>query len=114
MIHVASLKLSKELYALSGWEYEDESGITTLLSSVNLRDRCPAYELGYLLRKLQDAGGRITVLYSRSFGGWYAKYEDKWDEANDCEAGASLTPEDVAVKLAIKLFEKGVLKRDEP
>ncbi len=118
MMNVARLDLCKELYELSGWaqslyEHELLSGehYTTTLprkamehSSQNIY--IPAYDLGYLLRKLQT-----TIDYLRPSTvskQWVVK--GPWSEDEDSLIYAD-TPEDAAALLAIELFKQGVLKR---
>ena len=118
MMNIARLDLCKELYELSGWaqslyEHELLSGehYTTTLprkamehSSQNIY--IPAYDLGYLLRKLQT-----TIDYLRPSTvskQWVVK--GPWSEDEDSLIYAD-TPEDAAALLDIELFKQGVLKR---
>lgn len=78
----------------------------------------PAYDLGYLLRKLQplskiqNLSESYIVLDHADYLGWRARLESKYDSHRDkwIEQHAD-TPEDAACKLAIELFKSGVLKR---
>lgn len=63
----------------------------------------PAYDLGYLLRKLPSD----TVIWRNVFR-WHIR-----NEAFDKSASASL-PEDAACKLAIELFKQGILPAPTP
>jgi hypothetical protein len=139
-MNVASLELCKELYELSGWQYdeagsyiqdpEDEQNTfhTTDGDGGYFRTVCPAYDLGYLLRKLPM---RVDFPEELKIGGgmsspeyfvlcqhidtmshyWDAYYQhedsDNWIEELSVQAN---TPEDAGCKLAIKLFELGIIK----
>lgn len=123
MSHVANIDLCRELYELSGWE-DTESWLSAsdLLPEVidgkktgrYKRQQVPAYDLGFLLRKLPavideapltlctDGTGVLEEIY------WCAYYfsapviyKTGYDDK---------TPEDAACKLAIELFKQGVLK----
>lgn len=94
MSDVASLDLCKELYEVSEWEADAfRDGIT------------PAYDLGYLLRKLPV---HISIESHATLDGkgsrWYKAVDNSAEES--CRA---VTPEDAAAKLAIELFKQGVL-----
>jgi hypothetical protein len=107
----ASLELSKDLYALSGWGrwpdptnwYSKHGGLNHSYMPANLeveRGYVPAYDLGYLMRKFAGKGG-IELRHGdqgcvASSHLWYAEAD---------------TPEDTVAKLAIELFKCGVLKR---
>lgn len=111
-MHVASLELCKELYELSGWEntekvwFEFSDGIMPHTNDLKPeqfeRWICRAYDLGYLLRKLQDG----TVLFKQERG--YAAV----GRGPFPETFATDTPEDAACKLAIELFKQGILERE--
>lgn len=139
-MNVASLELCKELYELSGWKdtllehksydngetltlpYDDDSGKKYF---------CPAYDLGYLLRKLQATANRewsngwkgydITFFWDEIDKDWSARFkntdadDDKFfgDKTgvygfNRFEEVADI-PEDAACKLAIELFKQELL-----
>ena len=100
MSQVASRELCKELYELSGWDGTDEQ------YHVGMAEYCPAYDLGYLLRKLPAkipfSDGEITLRVEIWWaGGWYAHYG-----IYDWKAAIADTPEDAACKLAIELFNR--------
>jgi hypothetical protein len=116
-MNIASFELCKELYKLSGWEdgtntelyVSDKQG--KYLATVNkesfpmdkMGKFIPAYDLGYLLRKL-PAG---VVIHKHASGyQMFDSYEHK------TMSTAYDTPEDTACKLAIELFKQGVLKHD--
>lgn len=138
-MNVASLELCKELYELSGWETnETEYWTTSIENYVSLPTNrigskiCPAYDLGYLLRKLPPAiRVRADWLYlyimpGHSEGGvWLSGYRRMWpiklspfiDYSKSKEyllnrIEPSDTPEDAACKLAIELFKVGILTRE--
>lgn len=132
-MNTVSLKLCKELYKLSGWEMENGDtyykkysltkwatpiprGVHTL--SGELEWECPAYSLGYLLRKLP---GHIAITSTN----WDNIHTEKPEgQELDYQAVACYqsnikrllvqqtadTPEDAACKLAIELWKAKVLK----
>lgn len=111
-MNVASLELSKELYELSGWEDVSNTHVfygthwdiskASMTESIGLQNmHLPAYDLGYLLRKLD--GFDIQLNYSNQWRTWNC-WADDYD-------GKADTPEDAACKLAIELFKQGVLTR---
>lgn len=113
MSHVASLELSKKLYELSGWKlgkfgwtFWDKDGI--LATRIDLADEpqnilCPAYDCGYLLKKLHEY---IEKLMPQSQMRWAIEY---YDEPLKPAYIYGDTIEDALASLAIKLFEKGAL-----
>lgn len=128
-MNVASLDLCKELYELSGWQTENNYHMNfdmpvVLMASVNPDGTyyeagvCPAYDLGYLLRKLPAyfEGYQLIVAVGVGVG-----------TANTWQAGFYLpskktgrhiqidvSPEDAACKLAIELFKQKILTREAP
>lgn len=150
---VASLNLCKELYELSGWEpnswwwTEDYQG-TTKDTKWSVSDEpiiasgrneglssYPAYDLGYLLRKLprklngvnsKQRDGNFNLYASRGKTAWVASYADADGSIirrlkKDAESqnnrnfwfihGSSDTPENATAKLAIELWKQGVLSK---
>lgn len=125
-MNVASLENCKELYELSGWDETDKTwnsfhgdppevvftnrSIGTILH--------PAYNLGYLLRKLPRsiANGGISFLdleaslFLQPGGGitWQAGYRVGVAQAQ--VLATANTPEDAAAKLCIELIKEGVIK----
>jgi hypothetical protein len=111
-MNFANSELCQELYDLSGWLtgidgycYVSPTGerrgfeVRTLKDTENDRARvCPAYDLGYLLRRLPP-GNVLTSL------------EDKWIASSSPKVTTAATPEDAATKLAIELFKHGILPR---
>ena len=121
-MNVASLELCKELYELSGWEdistgaqywlefKGQEAALFGFKFAYEFDDGIPAYDLGYLLRKLPP---RI-VLSQRTGKTWDA----------DCYCGQvngvrvkdtsvyahANTPENATAKLCIELIKQGILK----
>lgn len=114
-MNVASLELCKELYELSGWNigefawasWNNEDKVLYEMGGWDERVDwlCPAYTLGYLLRKLQDAGLPVLESFKERNGNirWASKIVGQYFELAD-------TPEDALTKLAIELFKQGVLK----
>lgn len=120
-MHVASLELCKELYELSGWKNGkhtwylehayDPNGIWIERDDWDLNKVetnmseyfYPAYDLGYLLRKLPPVSKVINCSNERTqiYGALFP--EGKLTFQAD-------TPEDAACKLAIELFKQGILK----
>lgn len=126
-MNVATLANCKELYELSGWKpshwwawygHREVDTKYEVLDHTTAETICPAYDLGYLLRKLPEyQDGDLTVRQHRYE--WQAGYGFDgvvflgiWNGTN-LEASGD-TPEDAACKLAIELFKQGVLNREEP
>lgn len=122
MIHVACLDLCRELYELSKWEniYHRWSkniyGKDVVIDTSAAGSTVPAYDLGYLLRKLPQ---NSWIGYTDTSGhrGYALAYTFAWNEKGDyiskiaeCRAD---TPEDAACLLAIELFQRGILKQDQ-
>lgn len=120
-MNVASLELSKELYELSGWDdtsfkWEEvgEYGWDVAKASYLAAEDFPAYDLGFLLRKLPPFIGNHVLTIEKDPIHYYAGYI----EIGRNGKGALLspyrqeadTPEDAVAKLAIELFKSGVLK----
>lgn len=99
---VASLELCKELHTLSGWETPLDQ------FHYNEGEPLPAYDLGYLLRKLQR---NHVELYGLTTGEWTARAY--WHSTEQARAEYADTPEDAAAKLAIELFKQGILTKGE-
>lgn len=110
-MQVASLELCKELYELSGWSsqitHNEPTPSSSLVGQVPI---CPAYTLGYLLRKLpvtvpnEEVKLNLTRFSENFYTASYA-WEDDFAPYGDGN-----TPEDAACKLAIELWKQGVLK----
>lgn len=128
-MNVASLELCQNLYELSGWtlrrpEYDIEKAWrpTPLASGDNYRlinigpnttKDIPAYDLGYLLRKLPAI--RLEIWHNghvvmKWFPDGVASKLDKFKRGITVEAD---TPEDAAVKLVMQLFKQKILKREQ-
>lgn len=112
-MNVASLELCKELHELSGWE--DEDSLEWHYGNNNElwhRDEemtgflCPAYDLGYLLRKLPFFTD--IAIFPASRGESYAKAEL---EQHNLYITAD-TPENAATKLTIELFKQNILTKE--
>lgn len=124
-MNVSSKDLCQELYELSGWDdcdrhyYRVPSGPDVLSDSIGKfypeeGYDYPAYDLGYLLRKLPYG----LIIYKGKKG--YSV-----GSGNTAHLGEIAThhllrfsrfcadiPEDAACKLAIELFKAGILKRE--
>lgn len=143
-MNVASLELCKELYELSGWANPDasvplEKASTYWTSWVWCKESqasdwdiyiageehsihgfshlLPAYDLGYVIRKLPPLIGKArfpVICYPINM--WVAGYTsdiDSWHTLKQFDhTEAANTPEDAACKLAIELLKQGILKKD--
>lgn len=135
-MNVASLELCKELYELSGWEtkkddtnlyhiqQEGEHSVSPVVfDNCCWREYegneivCPAYDLGYLLRKLPmlipavpDDGDPylFQMTEGAKSGTWQIDYRDVDD--GQFTAAVADTPEDAACALLIKLIEEKVIE----
>ncbi len=106
-MNVASLDHCRKLHEASGWTDTEftyyinggqYSGEVYHRSMVFDKDgNLPAYDLGYLVRKLR---GELLVLDDSEMGLFFRSML------------TLATLEDAAAKLAIELFKQGVLKRD--
>lgn len=109
----ANLELCKELYELSGWVPERvSSGVWECGSTLNRghalllgHGDIPAYELGYLLRRLPQ----FAMIYKDASSGDYRAAINVGEGRPKFWAD---TPEDAACMLAIELLKRGYLKRD--
>lgn len=131
-MNVASLELCKELHELSGWvktswlyfKAPSRANSWSLITSEgyweavkahsgNELDTIPAYDLGYLLRKLPVGLGQHTlrIFIQANIGDgtiWGAAYALPTKKTARYVNTAD-TPEDAAAKLAIELWKQGVL-----
>lgn len=121
-MNVASLELCKELYDLSGWadvNYAWNTGNGRVMrlyvddGEILHRDDYPAYDLGYLLRRLPikapNLKGSVNYWFTLTTihtGEWMAWYDGTAGQAY------GNSPEDAAAKLAIKLFKQGILVKE--
>lgn len=113
-MNIASLELCKELLKLSGWSDTtfvfrfDGNSFTPSIRhpEIDSPTLVPAYDLGYLLRKLPTRTS-ISKLYRIQFEKTVIYQADSL-EISGVETAD--TPEDAACKLAIELFKQGVLK----
>lgn len=120
MADVAGLKLCRELYDLSGWNdtffrWADHGKDSFFGVFVDDGLHPPAYDLGYLLRKLPPYISKdivedlqwldiapVEVDKNNDVVTWSAGYKSDYKYAH--------TPEDATCKLAIQLFKQGILK----
>jgi hypothetical protein len=118
---VASLELSKRLYELSGWDdtrlvHQELNGRRWVVEDeVALYPSYPAYELGYLIRKLPAVFLKyysltITKRVDDTYSCCYADAESYIANKGQMFTEAD-TAENTLGLLAIKLFEEGVLKK---
>lgn len=114
-MNVASLELCKELYVLSGWDgtyFCRYRGMSVahgwqLIEGYKLKSRdlveiVPAYDLGYLMRKLQSCGIQLYQNAQRDI--WNCGIDSHYNH----NIGSGSTPEAAACQLAIELFKHGV------
>lgn len=123
-MNVASLELCKELYELSQWRYDSgtngfwySDGMQGLVLATWVENSTPAYDLGYLLRKLppylepiySQTGSKAAGLkmYKSRVG-----YRFGYQHYPDLNVRESL-PENAICKLAIELFKNGILTRED-
>lgn len=104
-MNVASQKLCKELYELSGWgldELSTSTGMVIELTPDNVlwADGVPQYDLGYLVR-------RIPLYEQRKYSDSYGFLDLSGRGVKEVTADS---PEDAACRLAIELFKKGILR----
>jgi len=122
MTNVASLELCKELYELSGWDetekwhdgYCDEPAWFYIDNITPTNKDTPAYDLGYLLRKIGDRHIRLERPYDsgQPVNRWGATYYDGTIDGYLIEADD--TPEDAVCRLAIELIKQGVIPAGGP
>lgn len=131
-MNVASLELCKELFELSGWEdtnYCYRNHARTGTGTKKLYDRwqlrktlpnknvvtrtfVPAYDLGFLLRKLPIKRVKLRN-YTRGWScQWSEDFKDNGRRIRDY-VGDSDTPENATCQLCIELFRQGILKRED-
>ncbi len=87
-MYASSKELSDELFQLSGWPQDCDSG----------------YSLSYLLRKLPDGYGLVRIKIDH-----WVLFEVKTMQTQNGERAE--TPENAACALCIKLWRQGVLIR---
>jgi hypothetical protein len=127
-MQVASLSLCKELFELSGWDdakfgwsyYYDgnqrkgDMVFYRLYQSPSWSSDCPAYDLGFLLRKLpaiipSEVAYESSCLHlmksSTRYTFSYTHRKHKLNSKSD-------TPEDAAAKLCIELFKQSILIKE--
>lgn len=123
----ASLERCKELYELSGWKtgtWHQTSG--SLATIVNYGgdvpnearwsgdDFCPAYSLGYLIRKAGSGGGIIadSKTYTARRPSQFGAPENK-DPLHGRIGWTADTPENAMCIMLIELFKVGILTKEE-
>ncbi len=125
MLEVAALSLCEELYKLSGWDdthayYDNGDDDLTFNGAQGYEGQVeefynhpdnswgdiPAYELGYLLRKLpRKVDDRPTLWSTTDDGKWQIEYYLNKQLTTQAD-----TPEDAAAKLCIKLIKQNIIK----
>lgn len=124
-MNVASLELCKELYKMSGWDgthyvWYNRKLILERLVKYDKGTKFPAYDLGYLLRKIGESSRHdhedfgmfdtVGVFHVGSTENKYLASCASDGEQIDALYERANTPEDAAAKLAIELFKQGILK----
>lgn len=115
-MNVCSLELAKELYSVSDWttgywycanceKVFDE----TIISNHELKKLCPAYDLGFMIRKLPGTILKHAVVDDKDF--YFAEYLIG-NNPNFTHGTGGDTPEDCLAMLAIELFKQGVLEKE--
>lgn len=127
-MNTASLELCKELFELSGWGLDgdfresmfwwfDNGGdwkAQYLHESTVGRIQHPAYDLGYLLRKLptdqvkEHLHYSLNLLYANSYSHWVCGYGGT-RPIKGLTREYSVNPENATAKLAIELIKQGVI-----
>lgn len=113
-MNVASLELCKDLVYTSEWGGTEYFYLNNALVHRSMLDDddflgevIPAYDLGYLLRKLPPEDKEIGYLNLCQDGvNWMCRYTKL--SATMIYSKADI-PEDAAAKLAIELFKQGIL-----
>lgn len=138
-MHVASLELCRELYELTGWGdngywredilwwYENslpgqkpDWRVQGLSEAAKIGViRFPAYDLGYLLRKLprslpnHHTSAYLIVKCEEPEGSEKQSWSCSYGLIDDAKHyNYASTPEDAVCKLAIELFRQGILKKE--
>lgn len=127
---VASLDLCKELYELSGWNDTSfnyinsalEYGVDTAFKDYSIDKHyvgfSPAYDLGYLLRKLVEVGAGVRYVLPEPYDSidkvmkeWHGKFIASTPDSKFKDYPYADTPENALCKLAIELLEQEILTR---
>lgn len=107
-MNVASLELTKELYELSGWGWDKKHArfetYTNHPADNNAYGAYPAYDLGFLLRKIYSTGISIHTTEEGQWGAICHEFRNKAFFAD--------TPENAVAELSIELFKQGILRKD--
>lgn len=118
MSEVASLEISKQLYEISGWkdthfswrsQYKQEARIVDI--QPNIESDTPAYDLGYIMRKLptQISNHPLHLSYNIYSLYWDIRYHIA-DSGEYITTNVQLT--DCVALLAIKLFKNGIINSE--
>lgn len=126
-MNFANIELSKELYELSGWSdttywfnFDGHRAQKWEVGPSTMLNKPPAYDLGYLLRKLpaqirgENSTGSLVLSLMDTRAIFSVGYEpDHTEHIDNYPFEWSANPEDAAAKLAIELFKKGILTKEE-
>lgn len=138
-MQTASLELCRELYELSGWSgavyvyaksqvYDDVFWNVVPADIAKVEEWQPAYDLGYLLRKLPNRQLKLMPFAIERVDGntthWRCQYTTRGKMHMTVDTDKVLmgkkyeyneiadTPEDAACKLAIELWKRGLLTKE--
>lgn len=117
-MYTANLENCKRLYEVSGWDEQELSHYSEQLT-IQDYELTPKYDAGYLLRKLPEYNSpaddetfnlHLILTHADDYSRLYlAEYQSSdsiyMNEVSD-------TPEDALCLIAIKLFEEGILTRE--
>lgn len=119
-MNVASKELCEELFKLSGWDDKNLDAwgweaIDLQGSGVEVGNKIPAYNLGYLLDKLVEVKTGLTLYHVHSTMSWEAFYAGKFFEygtdTQHWETQGGMNPADAVCRLAIQMFKEGKLTK---
>lgn len=106
-MNLTSRKIGKELHKISGWEPPFFTMIDGKLTNMQ-------YDLGYLLRRLPQESQIDKGHFQYGDGiRYHAKYSWNTELPNrerHYATESAATPEDAAARLAIRLFEQGIMQ----
>lgn len=129
-MNVASKDLCEELYKLSGWGSYSISELQWFktwsgegweigMYEADVLECFPAYDLGYLLRKLplkvkdEYQADLFGVRMKQTNGSGWVMWYGEIGKDSEMYFNSADTPEDCAANLAIQLFEVNILKRSD-
>lgn len=119
----ANLELSKQLFEVSGWGYNETDKVWChgklknkgMVDTREVHEHFPAYSLSFLIRKLPAAIDNHNLILCTDGTGvleeiyWCAYYDA---EPVQFKSYANDAPETALCNLALALFEAGILTRE--